>query len=261
MCLNPRIASWAGRRVWVIGASSGIGRATAALLHARGAQVVVSARGESALNQFTQAHPGSVAVALDSTDAKAVQAAADGLRAQGPLHLVCYCAGIYESQSAADFDLAAMLRHDDVNYRGALHVLAAVLPSLLGAAASGAAAHICLVSSVAGFCGLPRGLAYGPTKAALTHLAQGLYLDLHAKGVGVSVVHPGFVDTPLTASNPFPMPALTTPQAAAQAIVRGWERGQFEMDFPRRFTWVMKFLRLLPYALFFPAVRRLTGQS
>ena len=114
MGLNPRIASWAGRRVWVIGASSGIGRATAALLHARGAQVVVSARGESALNQFTQAHPGSVAVALDSTDAKAVQAAADGLRAQGPLHLVCYCAGIYESQSAADFDLAAMLRHDDV---------------------------------------------------------------------------------------------------------------------------------------------------
>jgi NAD(P)-dependent dehydrogenase (short-subunit alcohol dehydrogenase family) len=120
------LPSWAGRRVWVIGASSGIGRATAALLHARGAQVVVSARGESALNQFTQAHPGSVAVALDSTDAKAVQAAADGLRAQGPLHLVCYCAGIYESQSAADFDLAAMLRHDDVNYRGALHVLAAV---------------------------------------------------------------------------------------------------------------------------------------
>lgn len=261
MSLNPRIADWTGRRVWIIGASSGIGRATAALLHARGAQVVVSARGESALNQFTQAHPGSVAVALDSTDAKAVQAAADGLRAQGPLHLVCYCAGIYESQNAADFDLAAMLRHDDVNYRGALNVLAAVLPALLVAALSGSAAHICLVSSVAGFCGLPRSLAYGPTKAALTHLAQGLYLDLHARGVGVSVVHPGFVATPLTASNPFPMPALTTPEAAAQAIVRGWERGQFEMDFPRRFTLAMKLLRLMPYGLFFPAVRWLTGQA
>lgn len=261
MSLNPRIADWSGRRVWIIGASSGIGRATAALLHAHGAQVVVSARGEAALDTFTQAHPGSGAVALDSTDAKAVQATADALLAQGPLHLVCYCAGHYESQHAADFNLAAMLRHDNVNYRGALHVLAAVLPSLLSTAASGAAAHICLVSSVAGFCGLPRGLAYGPTKAALTNLAEGLYLDLHAKGVGVSVVHPGFVDTPLTTSNPFPMPALITPETAAQAIVQGWERGRFEMDFPRRFTLAMKLLRLLPYAAFFPAVRRLTGQA
>ena len=261
MSLNPHMADWTGRRVWIVGASSGIGRATAALLHARGAQVVVSARGEAALDTFTQAHPGSFSVALDSTDAKAVQAAADRLRAQGPLPLVCYCAGTYESQNAADFDLAAMLRHDDVNYRGALNVLAAVLPSLLSNAASGADAHICLVSSVAGFCGLPRGLAYGPTIAALTHLAEGLYLDLHAKGVGVSVVHPGFVDTPLTASNPFPMPALTTPEAAARSIVRGWERGRFEIAFPRRFTLAMKFLRLLPYALFFPVVRRFTGQA
>lgn len=260
MSLNPRITDWAGRRVWIVGASTGIGRATAALLHARGAQVVVSARGQAALDAFTQAHPGSVAVALDSTDAKAVQAAADALLADGPLDLVCYCAGYYESQHAADFHLATMLRHDDVNYRGALHVLAATLPSLLSAAASGAPAHLCLVSSVAGFCGLPHSLAYGPTKAALTNLAEALYLDLHAKGVGVSVVHPGFVDTPLTEGNPFPMPALITPEAAARSIVRGWERGQFEIDFPRRFTLVMKLLRLLPYALFFPVVRRLTGQ-
>ncbi len=260
MSLNPRITEWAGRRVWIVGASTGIGRATAALLHARGAQVVVSARGEAALDSFTQAHPGSFAVALDSTDARSVQAAADVLLEAGPLHLVCYCAGFYEGQQATDFDLASMLRHDDVNYRGALHFLAAVLPAAQAAAAASAPAHICLVSSVAGFCGLPNSLAYGPTKAALTNLAEALYLDLHAKGVGVSVVHPGFVDTPLTEGNPFPMPALITPEAAARSIVRGWERGQFEIDFPRRFTLVMKLLRLLPYALFFPVVRRLTGQ-
>lgn len=261
MSLNPVISDWTGRRVWIVGASSGIGRATAALLHARGAQVVVSARGEAALYAFTQAHTGSTAVALDSTDAQSMQAAAQALLAAGPLHLVCYCAGHYESQHAADFNLAAMLRHDDTNYRGALHLLAAVLPAMLGAAAAGTAAHICLVSSVAGFRGLPRGLAYGPTKAALTNLAESLYLDLHAKGVGVSVVHPGFVATPLTADNPFPMPALTTPEAAAQSIVRGWERGRFEIDFPRRFTLAMKLLRLLPYAAYFPAIRRLTGQA
>lgn len=261
MSLNPRITEWGGHRVWIVGASSGIGRATAALLHARGAQVVVSARGEAALATFTQAHPGSVAVVLDSTDAPAVQAAADALLAQGPLDLVCYCAGHYQAQTAEQFDLAEMLRHDDINYRGALHVVAAVLPALRAAAAAGGAAHLSLVSSVAGFRGLPQGLAYGPTKAALTHLAEALYLDLEKLGVGVSVVHPGFVATPLTASNAFAMPALTTPEAAAKAIVRGWEQGDFETDFPRRFTLAMKLLRMLPYAAYFPAVRRLTGQG
>ncbi|MGP1681438.1 MAG: SDR family NAD(P)-dependent oxidoreductase [Giesbergeria sp.] len=261
MSQNPRIADWSGRRVWIVGASSGIGQATAARLHARGAQVVVSARGKVALAAFTQAHPGSVALALDSTHAPAVQAAADALLAQGPLDLVCYCAGHYLAQSAEQFNLAEMLRHDDINYRGALHVVAAVLPALRTAAAAGGMAHLSLVSSVAGFRGLPQGLAYGPTKAALTHLAEALHLDLHANGVGVSVVHPGFVATPLTAGNPFPMPALTSPEAAAKAIVRGWERGCFEIDFPRRFTLVMKLLRLLPYAVYFAAVRRLTEQK
>lgn len=261
MSSNPRFEQWTGRRVWIIGASSGIGRATAGLLHARGAQVNVSARGMDALHAFTQEHPGSAALALDSTDAKAVQAAADRLLAQGPLDLVCYCAGVYQSLQAADFDLDVMLAHDDTNYRGALHVLAAVLPALRSAALAGRPAHLSLVSSVAAYRGLPRSLAYGPTKAALTNLAEALYLDLHSDGVGISVVHPGFVDTPLTEDNPFPMPALVTPEAAAEAIVSGWERGAFEIDFPRRFTLVMKLLRVLPYSVYFPLVRKMTGMG
>lgn len=261
MSSNPRIAHWAGQRVWLIGASSGIGRATAALLHARGAQVVVSARNHDALHQFTTAHPGSAAVALDSTDAHAVQVAADQLLAQGPLNLVCYCAGRYQSLQAKNFDLDVMLAHDDTNYRGALHVLAAVLPALRNAAQSDQVAHLSLVSSVAGYRGLPRSLAYGPTKAALTNLAEALYLDLHGAGVGISVIHPGFVDTPLTQGNPFPMPALVTPQEAADFLVRGWERGAFEIDFPRRFTLLMKLLRLLPYRAYFPLVRTMTGMG
>ncbi len=261
MSYNPRFTDWSGRRVWIIGASSGIGRATAALLYQRGAHVIVSARGEEALTQFTQERPGSESAAFDSTDTQAVHAAAENLLAKGPLDLVCYCAGTYRALRAQNFDLAVMLQHDDTNYRGALNVLDAVLPALRSAATAGRAAHISLVSSVAGFRGLPRSLAYGPTKAALTNLAEALYLDLHSDGVGVSVVHPGFVDTPLTEGNPFPMPALTTPEAAAQAIVHGWERGAFEIDFPRRFTLVMKLLRLLPYRLYFPALRRMTGMG
>ena len=259
MALNPRITGWKGRRAWLVGASSGIGRATASALHARGAQVVVSARNAAALQEFAAQHPGSQAVVLDVTDRAAVQAAAAALLAQGPLDLVCYCAGTYQPLRATAFDLGAMLQHQQVNVTGALHVLDAVLPALLQAARAGRPGHLSLVASVAGFRGLPQGLAYGPTKAALVHLAETLYLDLHSLGLGVSVINPGFVETPLTAANEFPMPALVSPAQAASAIVRGWERGAFEIHFPKRFTHVMKLLRLLPYRLYFPAVRRMTG--
>jgi NAD(P)-dependent dehydrogenase (short-subunit alcohol dehydrogenase family) len=102
-------------------------------------------------------------------------------------------------------------------------------------------------------------MAYGPSKAALTHLAEALYLDLAPEGLGVSIVHPGFVATPLTAGNDFHMPALISPDEAAQAMLKGWAEGRFEIHFPKRFTRWLKLLRLLPYGLYFRAVRRLTG--
>ena len=259
MSLNPRIPTWQGRRVWLVGASSGMGRAAASLLHARGAHVTVSARSAAALEDFVALHPGSTALALDVTDPAQVRAAAAQVLADGVPDLVCYCVGTYRALRATQFDLATMLQHMEVNYTGALHLLDALLPALQDAARAGGGGHISLVSSVAGFGGLPQGLAYGPTKAALTHLAETLYLDLRPLGLGVSVVHPGFVDTPLTAANDFPMPALMAPEAAARAMLRGWERGAFEIHFPRRFTVVMKGLRLLPYRWYFAAVRRFTG--
>ncbi|MDY0107836.1 MAG: SDR family NAD(P)-dependent oxidoreductase, partial [Giesbergeria sp.] len=207
MSLNPRITGWQGRRVWLVGASSGMGRATASLLHARGAHVTVSARNATALNEFVAHHPGSTALPLDVTDPAQVRTAAAQVLAGGPPDLVCYCAGTYRAQRATAFDLPGMLQHLQVNHTGALYLLDAVLPALQDAARAGRGGHISLVSSVAGFRGLPQGLAYGPTKAALTHLAETLYLDLRPLGLGVSVVHPGFVDTPLTAANDFPMPA------------------------------------------------------
>ena len=259
MSLNPRIPNWQGRRVWLVGASSGMGRAVASLLHARGAIVTVSARSAAALDDFVAHHPGSTALALDVTDPAQVRVAAAQVLADGVPDLVCYCAGTYRALRATEFDLPAMLQHMEVNYTGALYLLDALLPALRASARAGGGGHVSLVSSVAGFHGLPQGLAYGPTKAALTHLAETLYLDLHPLGLGVSVVHPGFVDTPLTASNEFPMPALMAPEAAAQAMLRGWERGAFEIHFPRRFTLLMKGLRLLPYRGYFAAVRRFTG--
>ena len=253
--LNPPIRDWHGRRVWLVGASTGIGRALAGRLHALGATVIVSARKAEALQAFVQQHPGSMALPLDVTDGHAVLAAAHAAQADGPLDLVCYCAGHYQAMRATTIDLPDLLRHHEVNTVGALHVLAAITPGMLARRHG----HISLVSSVAGFRGLPQSLAYGPTKAALINLAETLYLDLQLLGLGVSVINPGFVDTPLTAHNDFHMPALMSPDAAAQAIVQGWAKGVFDIHFPKRFTRVLKLLRLLPYRLYFAAVRRITG--
>lgn len=259
LSLNPPLRHWQGRRVWIVGASSGIGRATASLLHARGAQVIVSARNAQALQDFVAAHPGSQALPCDATDPAQVQRCAAQVLATGTPTLVCYCAGTYQPLRANAWNLGVMQQHLAVNYTGALHLLDAVLPALRAAASQGQAAHISLVGSVAGFRGLPQGLAYGPTKAALIHLAEVLYLDLCPLGLGVSIVNPGFVETPLTAGNDFRMPALLEPEAAAAAVVRGWEHGRFHIHFPRRFTNVLLGLRLLPYRAYFAVVRRFTG--
>ena len=257
MALNPRITDWRGQHVWLVGASTGIGRATAARLHQLGAQVTVSARGAEALDAFVAEHPGAQALALDATDVQSLHDATRQLLAQhGRINLALYCAGHYRAMQATSFDLADALRHQQINYVGALNLLDAVLPTLLRQAADGTPAHLSLVSSVAGYRGLPNALAYGPTKAALINLAEVLYLDLHARGVGVSLINPGFVETPLTAQNRFHMPALMSPEAAALAIVDGWEKGAFEIHFPKRFTRMLKALRPLPDSLYFGAVRR-----
>jgi NAD(P)-dependent dehydrogenase (short-subunit alcohol dehydrogenase family) len=265
MSLNPRITSWAGRTVWLVGASTGIGRATASLLHNKGARVIVSARSAATLDAFVAAHPGSVAIALDATDRAAMQAAAERIvHTHGRIDLALYCAGTYRAMRATAFDFDVAVQHVQVNYVGALVMLDAVLPVVLKQARAGkdsafGAGHISLVSSVAGYRGLPQSLAYGPTKAALINLAETMHMDLEPQGIGVSVINPGFVETPLTAQNNFHMPALTTPEDAAKAIVQGWERGLFEIHFPKRFTLWLKGLRLLGYGAYFAAVRRSTG--
>ena len=280
MSLNSPIKDWHGKTVWLLGASSGIGRATASALHAKGARVVVSARNASALNEFVAQHLGAIAMPLDASDPAAVRAACAAIVGSGGLDHAMYCAGYYHDMSALAFDLDDMVKHNQINYVGALYMLDAVLPHFLGKAAQPAraakstgsgmsakafvppgtggasAGHISLVGSVAGYRGLPKSLAYGPTKAALINLAETLYLDLHDKGIGVSLINPGFVKTPLTAQNDFKMPALISPEEAATAILEGWANGEFEIHFPKRFTRWMKAMQALPYRLFFSAIRR-----
>lgn len=255
--MNPPIIDWRGRSVWLIGASSGIGLATAQALHAAGARVVVSARKADLLQQFVDTHPGSQAVVLDVSDTAAIGQAAHYVQTQQGLDVVMYCSGYYQAVRATQYSLSEMLRHQEVNYLGALRVLDAVLPALL----TQGHGHISLVASVAGFRGLPLSLAYGPTKAALINLAESLYYDLSPRGIGVSVINPGFVKTSLIAGNDFPMPALISSETAAKEILQGWRKGEFQIHFPKRFTRVLQLLRVLPYRWYFALLRRATGLS
>ncbi len=257
--LNAPMREWQGKRVWLVGASSGIGLACAKALQAAGASVVISARELGALGEWARAcgvqGPPVALMPLDVTDSLQVKYVTRQVAMGGQVDLMLYCAGHYRAQRATEFDLADMLRHQDVNYNGLLRVLAEALPVFLQQGFG----HVSLVSSVAGWRGLPNGLAYGPTKAAMTNLAEILYMDLQDKGIGVSLISPGFVATPLTAQNSFQMPALLSPEQAAQAMLQGWAKGLFDIHFPKRFTVWLKLMRLLPYRLYFALVRRFTG--
>jgi len=253
--LNPRIRGWRGQRVWVIGASTGIGAAVARDLINAGARVALSARSRGRLDAIAEGTSAIVAP-LDITDRAAVLATATTVRdALGKLDLVIVVAGTHSQMRADQFDRARADQLLAVNLVGPLNCLEAVLPTLLAQRRGG----IALVASVAGYRGLPQALIYGPTKAALIHLAEGLYLDLHRLGIGVYLVNPGFVDTPLTQRNDFAMPALMTADKAARRTLDGIAAGRFEIHYPRRFTFWLKLLRLLPYPAYFWAVRRFTG--
>jgi short-subunit dehydrogenase len=258
MSYNQPITRWQGLSVWLIGASTGIGEALARDLSAAGAQVILSARSEAALTALSAQLPLSVTVPFDFTDAQQtaqawlkVQAAAGLLGKQAP-DVTIINAGTYIAMPARQFDAGKAQQQFAVNIGGPLNTLHHVLPAYTQSASG----HIVFVSSVAGYRGLPRALAYGGSKAALTYMAQCLYLEIGHKGTGISVVCPGFVSTSLTEGNRFHMPALLTPQQASTAILKGLKQGEFEIHFPKRFTWFLKLLRCLPFWAYVKLVRR-----
>lgn len=249
---NPKITDWRGKRVWLVGASTGIGAACAAELARRGARLALSARNRDKLLDLDI--DGALILPCDATDAASLQAAHLALRtAWDGVDLVVYLAGDYVPMRADDFDLARAERMVAVNFNGAMKLAATVLRDLQPAGG------IAFVASVAGYRGLPKALAYGPGKAALIHFAECLWYDLAPKGIGVWIVNPGFVATRLTGTNDFAMPALLTPEQAATELLRGFAAGRFEIHFPKRFTRVMKLIAHLPYRWSFPLVRRFTG--
>lgn len=254
--LNRPIADWQGKRVWIVGASTGIGAALARSLAARGARLVLSARSRQGLAEVGRDCPQSLELTMDVTLAGEFPRVLDEITARwGGVDLVVLNAGTYRPLRAWELTPERARETMDTNLMGVIDGVSAIVPSLC----AGGGGAIALVGSVAGYGGLPKAAAYGPSKAALVNLAECLYLDLAPRGLSVFLISPGFVATPLTAKNDFHMPALIQPQEAADAIIAGMARGAFEIHFPRRFTLAMKCLRLLPYRWYFPLVRKVTG--
>jgi NAD(P)-dependent dehydrogenase (short-subunit alcohol dehydrogenase family) len=249
------------RLVWITGASSGIGRALALELARDGATVAVSARSLGQLDQLVRdaatCRGRIVSYPLDVTARDDVVVTVARIeRELGPIDITVLAAGTHKPVKAQRFDARELARLVEVNLLGVANSLEPVMRSMIERGRG----RIAIVSSVAGYRGLPTSAYYGATKAALINLAESLKFDLDRHGVQMQLINPGFVKTPLTDKNPFRMPFLISPEEAAERIAKGLRGTSFEITFPRRFTWVLKLLRCLPYRLYFPLVARATSR-
>jgi short-subunit dehydrogenase len=238
--------------IWITGAGSGIGLALAEALARQGQTVIASGRRAEPLQTLAEHHSTVTPRPVDVTDLDAVRRVVADM---GAVETAILCAGTHQPTPATAFDAQDVRRLMEANLMGIVHCVEALLPGMLARKRG----RLVLVASVAGYRGLPTAAGYCASKAAVIALAESLRLDLTGTGIDVRLVNPGFVDTPLTRRNPFPMPDIISAEQAARHILDGLARDGFEIAFPRRFALVMKLLRLLPDRLFFPLVRKVTG--
>jgi len=255
----------AGLAYWLVGASSGIGAALARELVRRGARVAISARDAHALRDVADGVAGRdvagrdvAVVPVDATDRDAVRrAAGDARAALGGLDVVVWCAGYWEQLDAAEWDADVFARHVEVNLLGLNNVLAAVVPPMTRAGHG----HVVGIASVAGYRGLAGAEAYGATKAAQINLLEGLRAAVARHGVRVTTVCPGFVRTPMTETNDFPMPFMVDADEAATAIADGLVNRRTEIVFPLPMAVTMKVARVLPVRLWSAITTRISNPA
>ena len=246
------------RTAWITGGGSGIGQALCLKLVRAGWTVAVSGRRPEALQETARLAAGNVhAYPLDVSDLKAMRQTAARIESElGPLQLVVLNAGMGQFVKLDNLRAETFATHMQVNYLGVVNGIDAVLSAFRRRRTG----HFVIVASVAGYRGIPRAAAYGPTKAALINLAECLRFDLQREGIKISVCNPGFVETPMTAENRVPMPFLMNLQDATEALYRGIMKQKFEIIFPRCFVLLLKLFRCLPYMFYFPVIRKFTGR-
>lgn len=246
--------------VWITGASSGLGHALSLEMAQRGYRLVLTARKRDALDELKsdieQKHSGAeVHVAEgDIVDAERMMAIVQDMEAHGGIDIAALNAGIYIPLDATKPDLDAFHKTFDVNLKGTANCVVPLI-EMMKPKRKG---QIALVASVAGYSGLPMAAAYGATKAGLINMAEALRFDTERMGITIQVVNPGFVETPATDDNPFEMPFLLKVDDAARRMADGLESKTFEVTFPKRFTYQLKFMRLLPFDLYHWLVSRAT---
>ena len=242
------------KKIWITGASSGIGKSVAEKFANEGWKVAVSARRKELLDELAK-NPNIVSFPLDVTNRNQINEVFKNILDNfGELDICLFSSGTYEPKDEQNIDPDKIKNVINVNFLGVIDCVKSV-ERYFKEKKSG---HISIVSSIAGYRGIPNSSGYGPSKAALTNFSESIYFDFKKFGVRVSVVSPGFIKTPLTDKNEFPMPFLKTPEYAAEKIFNGLVKSSaFEIHFPKGLTLTLKFLRILPYRLYLFLVDKL----
>jgi short-subunit dehydrogenase len=240
--------------IWITGASSGIGKSLAIKFANEGWQVAVSARRESLLKELSDTNSNIHSFPLDVTDSeKCKDVSTEIINKLENIEICIFCTGIHDPKSEKSLDLEKVRKIMEVNFFGTVNSINSVY-DYFKKKRSG---HISMVSSVAGYRGLPAGGAYCASKSALTTFAESLYFDLKRFNVRVSVVHPGFIKTPMTDQNDFPMPMIKSPEFAADEMFKGLTQSNaFEIHFPKQFTFIMKILKIMPNWLYLKLIKK-----
>lgn len=248
--LNNIKQTW--KVVWITGASQGIGRDLALAMARLGINIAASARSVDKLNELVadaRELAGTItAFPADITDANAISAVVDKIEHElGAIDLAVLNAGTFVPMSSRHFDSKIIQSQFQLNFMGTCHCI----EPLVALFTDRNKGHIAINASLAGYRGLPKSGGYGASKAALINLAESMRLELCKYQIKVQVINPGFIRTPLTDKNKFPMPFLMDSDKAAVAIIRGLVSSSFEIRFPVFFGWIMGFMKLLPYGLYF----------
>ena len=243
------------KKIWITGASSGIGRAVAEKFAKENWKVAISARRVELLNELTE-NKNIFSYPLDVADSIKTQEVFNKIiKDFGDIDLCIFCSGIYERKLEKEINIESMKSTMEVNFFGTVNSIKAVEKYFKNRKNG----HISIVSSIAGYRGLPKSSGYGPSKAALSNLAESLYFDFKKYNVRVSLISPGFIKTPMTDKNDFKMPFLKTTEYAAEKIYDGLiNKNIFEIHFPKSLTLILKILSFLPSKIYFGLIGKMT---
>ncbi len=245
------MGAYTGKNIWIIGASSGIGHALAVELSTQGAELILSARSKDKLNALNKELGGQhKIIPFDVGDPSACTEAVNKIE---KLDSVIFLAALYAPHSKERKPRDFVHKMINVNLGGTFNIVEATLPIF----EKQGYGQIVLCGSVAGYRGLPYGQPYCATKAAVINYAESLKVELEDQNIDVKIINPGFVRTPLTDKNDFPMPMMIEPEDAAKAIAKDLQTKKFEIHFPKKFTWIMKLLGILPSPLYFLISRKM----